>query len=166
MINGYVVNSCGRAKHRFKKNIYPGMKVPLKDLYELYAGSYGKPFDIGFVEWLAENKAPAGCGFDIVVESIEETDTTVEKCVESCVVVSGTPAVVEEVEEKLPTPNNLSATQIAALKMKHEPKKIIQEILSVHKLRRALTLCKGRPGKETLYRLIKDRISELSSRLS
>jgi len=151
MIKGYVINE-GRGKHIFKRAVFPGMKVPLQDLYDMYKSVYKGKFDIGFLEWLEQTKIPKNCGFDIVVEEVGE-DTSFEDKLKD---------VEKVVEEKLPVPNKLTAAQIADLKIKDNPKVIIQQVMSPHKLRRALTLCKGRKGKETLLKYIKVRLTELS----
>jgi hypothetical protein len=158
MIKGYVVNNLGRGKHIFKRSFYPGMEVPLEEIYNLYSNSYEGDFDTGFLEWLEKNKIPNGCGFDIVVEEIKESD---EKVITKVKNALETPAV-PTAEVSLPVPNKMTARQLADLKMKNKPKQIIQQVMSVHKLRRALSLCKGRPGKETLIKYIRERLTELS----
>ena len=159
MIKGYVVNNLGRGKHIFKRSVSPGMKVPLEQLYEMYSNVYGGDFDTDFLEWLEKNKVPSGSGFDIVVEKIKESVNAKElpNQVEE-------PSVLQpEVKEtKLPIPSRMTSRQIADLKIKDRPKFVLQQIMSVHKLRRALTLCKGRPGKETLIKYIRERMTELS----
>lgn len=159
MIKGYVINNLGRGKHVFKRSVPPGSKVPLEQLFSLYSRQYSGNFDTGFLDWLDENKIPKG--FDIVIESINTDDLQVE--VQDDVHEDLEEAVSVQVESISGTlPNRLTARQISDLKMKDNPKKVIQEILSIHKLRRAQTLCKGRAGKETLLKMIKDRITELS----
>lgn len=154
MIHGYVVNNLGRGKHIFKLSVTPGMKVPLKQLYKMYKNKYGGKFDTEFLEWLEKTKIPKGCGFDIVVKSIEDKD----------VVKDETEPTQERVMEKPKrfSGRKLTARQISELKIKDNPKALIKEVQSIHKLRRALNFCKGRSGKETLSRLIRDRLTELS----
>jgi len=153
MIKGYVVNNLGRGKHIFKQSVSPGMKVPLDKLYEQYSAAYGGEFDTGFLEWLEGTKVPRGSGFDIVVEALDaEKDVPQQPEEEKKVVV----------KQRKVHPTNLTARQIADLKIKDKPKIVLQEVMSIHKLRRAYTLCKGRPGKETLTKLIRERMTELS----
>lgn len=151
MIVGYVINNTGKHKHIFKRGCHPGIKVKLKDLYNTYKLKYEGDFDLDFIEWLDTNKVPSG--FDIVVEKYtEEKKERVKNAQENF-----SPTAAEAVQDI-----NLSSRQISELKIKDDPKHQIKEVDSVHKLRRALTLCKGKPGKATLIKYIKGRISELS----
>jgi hypothetical protein len=156
MLDGYVVNNTGRGKHIFKRNFSVGSKIPIEQLYELYKNKYGGDFDLGFVNWLEETKIPAGSGFDIVLEQVSREDVPKEPEPED-----NTISVLEDLS-KIP-PNKLSARQISELKIKDNPKKVIGSINSITKLRRAITFCNGRPGKETLLRYIRARISELQA---
>lgn len=153
MVIGHVINNTGRAKHAFKRNVQPGMKIPLKSLYKHYKYKYQGEFDAAFLDWLDKNKISKMDGFEIVVKDIDEPEKDQPV---------NTPEKSKPKEKKLPIPGNLTAREIADLKMKDKPKKILQGVMSIHKLRRALTACKNRPGKETLSKLIKERITELT----
>jgi hypothetical protein len=155
VISGKVVNNTGRFKHIFKRNMSPGMFIKLEDVYEVYKDKYGGPFDLKFLEWLQANKIQEG--FNIVVDSIDATVSVEDK-----------KEVVEQDDEPAfevgkSSISKITARQIAGLKTKDNPKSIISQVLSVHKLRRALTMTKDRAGKETLTRYIRDRINELHS---
>ena len=92
--------------------------------------------------------------FEIIIGDIEISSAPEEK----------SPERLEEERElfvKQVPPNKLTARDISELKIKDDPKRIIRTINSKTKLRRALTLCKGRAGKETLLKYIHERISEL-----
>jgi pyocin large subunit-like protein len=161
MIDGYVVNNSGRFRHIFKTNVSPGMRIQLEALYVMYKDRYEGNFDLKFLEWLQQTKVPEGCGFDIVVNSVDESKPVENKTA----IVMAAPASEEEepfVQGKMPI-GKITARQIAGLKTKDNPKSIIGEVSSIHKLRRALTMTKDRAGKETLTRYIRDRISELQS---
>lgn len=153
MVIGHVINNTGRAKHVFKRNVQPGMKISLESLYEHYKYKYQGEFDAAFLDWLDTNKISKMDGFEIVVKGMNdpEPDQPAHSSEKS-----------KPKEKKLPIPGNLTAREIADLKMKDKPKKVLQGVMSVHKLRRALTGCKNRPGKETLSKLIKERITELT----
>lgn len=151
MIEGYVINNAGRSKYIFKQHVGPGSRIPLKEMYRKYQYKYKGEFDVDFLNWLEENKVPDD--FDIVVEHIEESVT--EEVQE------------EDVDKIKALPSNsfdydkITHTEIADLKMKDNPKKVIALVDSVHKLRRALTICNNRKGKSTLIKIIKKRIEEL-----
>jgi len=171
MIKGYIQNATGRYKHIFKRNMGPGQKVDLSDLYTLYEKKYDGEFDLDFVKWVEENKIIPG--FNLVVEEYEE---------EELVSTSETSVGVGEIEaigvgevfsqpaeknfnaplKKKVTPNRLTSTEISELKIKDDPKRVISQVQSIHKLRRALTECKGKKGKGTLIKYIQNRIAQLN----
>jgi hypothetical protein len=157
MLKGHVVNNTGRCKHIFKKNVYPGEKVALPELFELYKIRYGGTYDVNFIRWLEENKIPENSGFNVVINDLAEDD-----CMEPEVPKIEVGMTEDEVSATSKTPNKLTAKQVSELKIKDSPKKVIQGIVSIHKLRRALTLCKDRAGKETLVKFLRERITELT----
>ena len=149
MVDGFVVNNTGRYKHIFKRGIFPGMSIPLKDLYETYCYKYDGDFDLDFVKWLEDTKLIDG--FDVVIDSYEPEES------------------VNDVEVFSPGEKNITQdyskitfTDIANLKIKDNPKEVISNIDSVAKLRRALTTCKGMKGRRTIIKYIKERIAELT----
>ena len=157
MIDGYVINNLGRSKHIFKMNVTPGKRISLEALYDMYGTKYGGEFDADFLVWLEKTKVPPGSGFDIVVKSIDDVPEKVSAKKEKVVEVVEPPSAPIKFSG-----GKLTARQIADLKIKDDPKKLIKEVQSIHKLRRALSLCKGRPGKEIITKLIHGRLSELS----
>jgi hypothetical protein len=168
MVEGFVVNNSGRFRHIFKMNISPGSKISFSALWEIYKGKCGCDFDHRFLEWLKENKIPDGSGFDFVVESINKVvdDSQIGESNET--LDEDTSDVAEDAEgDYIPGKTSVSkitARQIAGLKTRDNPRSVINQVLSIHKLRRALTLTKDRAGKETLTRLIRNRIDHLHTR--
>lgn len=162
MIEGYVISNAERARHIFKQSVTPGSRIALDVMYDKYKNKYRGEFDVGFLEWLEKNKIPTD--FDIVVKSIDEVETS-----------DLSPVVKEEVKVEEMTseleldihpdrkfnPSKMTPKEISELKIKDNPKNIISRVMSVHKLRRAYTLCKDRPGKGTLVKIIRHRITEL-----
>lgn len=166
MIIGYVVNNSGRSSHIFKRNMPPGGKVSIEDLYNTYRLMYKYKFDINFVEWLQENKLKEG--YDIIVEDvIEDTveevfslagEEILERKEEEDVELDEAAGVLAEAERQ---EEKWTSVQIAQLKMKDKPRRVIRSIDSIVKLRRAITLCKKEKGKKILIDMIRDRIAEL-----
>jgi hypothetical protein len=161
MIKGYVLNNSGKGSHIFKMGVSPGMKIPLETLYNLYKKVYNGAFDVNFLEWLQNNKIPNGKGFEIVIEDVS-IDVGCPVCAESISNKEEEKILAPEEKSVKVLPSKMSARQIADLKVKDNPKIVLQEVRSIHKLRRAYSLCKGRPGKETLIKLIKERMDELN----
>lgn len=165
MIYGYVVNNSGRGCHKFQQSFFAGLKIPLDYIYKLYEREYRGKFDLDFLEWLKENKAPEGSGYDIIVEEVVETEVQEEAALEE----PGMQEEVSKVKRKKKTvyvnkldPDSLTSKQIASLRLKEDnASSIINQINSLYKLRRALTICNKKAGKKTLVDLIKKQISKL-----
>jgi len=139
------------------------------------------PQDSTFLEWLDEY-LPEGWEISIVntpprkeellaypevhssgpsdlKEFYAREDNNGSTLIEAPVVLDNKPIILgieEEVEE-------LSARDIFNLRIKDNPRKAISSIVSVHKLRRALTLCKGDKRKGVLTSIIRKRIKVLVS---
>lgn len=179
MVKGSVTNNTGRSRHIFKRTIYPGQSVSLDDVYLVLGGKI--PKGTSFVEWLTQYLPN---GWEITVTQPEKIETaggrgyvetlTAVPEVEQ-VVTSDTRAYQENNEGnedtidhrslEYATPRSigkLNARDISNLRIKDNPKRILKNINSVHKLRRALTFCKNNSRKTGLARLIQRRIRELS----
>ena len=156
MIKGYVINKSVRSKYIFKPHMSSGERVGLDILFEKYKykDKYEGDFNVDFLEWLEKNKVPED--FEIVVESIEEVEEVLEASVEE---LAKKPLDIHP--DRKYNPSKITPKEISELKIKDNPKNIIGRVNSIHKLRRALTACKNRPGKGTLYKLIKIRINEI-----
>lgn len=178
MVKGYAVNRTGRSKHIFKRTVYPGQKVELEYIHKLV----GKKVPAGtmFVEWLKDTYLPKGWEVD---EPEPEDTGDCQKFKETLTAIpivapatsSNYDNVFKEVNAvsdpvRMPskeylTPkviSNMKAKDIYDLQLKDNPKRILRNVNSIHKLRRALTLCKNDNRKETLRRLIQGRIRELN----
>lgn len=161
MIEGYVISNAERPRHIFKQGVLPGMKISLGDMYAKYKNKYQGGFDVGFLEWLEKNKLPED--FDIVINSIDSEEVTKPQVenVEEAVVEMTTGLELDALPDRQFNPEKMTPKELSELKIKDNPKNVIGGVMSVHKLRRTLTLCKDRPGKGTLTKLIRTRISEL-----
>lgn len=178
MIKGYVVNNTGRSKHIFQRTVYPGGKVELEDVYRLVGSKV--PDGTRFEDWI---KGSLPKGWELSVSQPEPEDVTGGRKYKET--LTAVPVVAPEVSteeaapieedvvstEDLPpskeylTPKQISkltANDIYDLRLKDNPKRILKNINSVHKLRRALTLCKNDNRKVVLHRLIQGRIRQLN----
>lgn len=176
MIKGYVVNNSSRGRHIFKQFISPGNKIELEEVYKLLHKKL--PEDKDFVEWLEEKWLPAG--WDVYIDRSNEENR--EEILAKPIVTDGavdlsTFYVKEKTQEsgaKKMLPDHklqyappkkidkLTAQEIANLKIKDNPKRILEHVNSVHKLRRAITICNQSAGrKSTLIRHIKRRIRKI-----
>lgn len=177
MIKGYVVNNTGRSKHIFKKTVYPGQQVDLEQVYLLLGAKV--PEGSTFVEWL-EGYLPPGWEVNVVSQEkadfvggrmFKETLTAIPEVVESASVVGKTFKENNEGEDvdkpslEYSTPRvikKMTARDIFNLRVNDNPRRILKNINSIHKLRRALSLCKNDSRKATISRLIQGRIRELN----
>jgi len=175
MVKGFVVNNTGRSKHIFKRTVYPGQKVELDYIYKLVGSKV--PEGDKFVDWL-DTYLPKGWEIDAQAAEMAATDTNDMKFRETITAVPVVAPATKSTENAMMreqavtgpskeymTPKaigNMTAKDIYELQLKDNPKRILKNINSIHKLRRALTLCKQDNRKETLQRLIQGRIRELN----
>ena len=158
MVEGFVINKTERSKHIFKMSVTPGMKVPIQSWYEVYKNKYKGKLDLKFVEWLEDNKVPKSDDWELVVNShTVEKDPTEELLKEE----TTKPIVDERPITKIKPINKITAAELSELKHKDQPKKTIQQVMSIHKLRRALNLCKGKAGKTLIIKYLRERIDEI-----
>lgn len=163
MINGFVVNNTGRSRHIFKKTVYPGQKVPLSYVYQVVSSKVDG--EDSFVDWL-KSRLPPGWELDVNEEFELPIDATAVSA-DEVKVVEKEPAAPDEDRESLEYAplkiiDKLTARDVYNLRIKDNPKRVIKQITSVHKLRRALTLCKNDSRKSMLATIIRHRIKELT----
>jgi hypothetical protein len=178
MIKGYVVNNTGRSRHIFQRTVYPGGKVQLEDVYKLLGPKVTE--GARFEDWL---KGSLPKGWELTVPQPEVADATGGRMYKETLTAEPTVAASSPATEPTPfetdavssenqapskeylTPRQVSkmtAKDIYDLRIKDNPKRILKNVSSIHKLRRALTLCKNDNRKVVLLRLIQGRIRELN----
>ena len=171
MVEGYVKNNTGRSRHIFKKTVYPGQIVSLGHIKELLGSKV--PEGASFIAWL-EQYLPEGWEISVPKRT---RDTGGRQYKE---VLTAVPTVVENSEEasehideeeddspskEYATPraiDKMTSRDIYNLRLKDNPKRVLKHVNSIHKLRRALTMCKNDSRKSVLQRLIQQRIRELN----
>jgi hypothetical protein len=160
MITGKVVNNTGKSKHIFKRTVYPGHSVDLAEVHKLLSSKV--PEGDSFITWL-QGYIPTG--WEVHGEELqEETGEVSEKVgrgidyVPEIIPEDSSPSLQYISTKKI---SELSAKDIHDLRVKDNPRRIINEIDSVTKLRRALTLCNKSKRKEVLSKIIKARINKL-----
>jgi hypothetical protein len=181
MVKGYVVNNTGRSKHIFKRTVYPGQKVELDYIFKLVGAKV--PDGAKFVDWLRDTYLPKDWEVDAEVEpELAAIDVDGRQFKETLTAVPVVATATETTENGMSrevavvAPDNspskeymtpkaigdMKAKDIYELQLKDNPKRILKNVNSIHKLRRALTLCKRDSRKETLQRLIQGRIRQLN----
>jgi hypothetical protein len=161
MIKGHVVNNSGKSKHIFKKTVYPGQSVPLSHVYEVLSKKIDD--DVSFIEWV-RGKLPPGWELS-VEEDFELPFDASAVTAEDLQPVEGDGDDGRESLEYAPMRviDKLTARDIYNLRMKDNPKRVIKQITSVHKLRRALTMCLNDSRKSMLATILRHRIRDLNS---
>lgn len=179
MVKGSVTNNTGRSRHIFKRTVYPGQSVDLGYVYKILEDKV--PTGESFVQWLEDEYLPQGWEVDVV--SMEAADcsggrpykemlTAIPAVAEASATEVGSFQENNEGQEPPNVPNmefatppvirNMKASDIYNLRLRDNPKRILGHITSIHKLRRALTLCKNDSRKAILTRLVQGRIRELN----
>ncbi len=159
MLKGHVVNNSSKSRHIFKKTVYPGQKVPLDYIYQVVSSKVGD--DVSFVDWLRSSLPP---GWEIDVE--EDFEVPLDPANVSVEDVRAAAEIEDDERESLEYApmkviDKLSARDVYNLRIKDNPKRVIKQITSVHKLRRALTMCRNDSRKSMLATIIRHRIKEL-----
>jgi len=174
MVKGYITNNTGKSRHIFKRTVYPGQQVSLEAVYKVVANKV--PEGDEFIEWL-ERYLPSGWEVNVASDNASvmggrtyrETLTAVPTVVESEGAIPELAAhvIVEDTRPSMEyaTPrviDKMTARDIYNLRLKDNPKRLLKQINSIHKLRRALAMCKNDDRKATLVRLIQGRIRQLN----
>ena len=159
MITGIVLNNTSKSKHIFKRSVGPGQKVDLNEVYTLLSSKV--PEGDSFISWLKEYVPD---GWEVHGEESKKEEPAI--VVGQGISYQDKPSSEDNSAPSLQylTPKkilNMSASDISNLRVKDDPRKIIKQIDSIHKLRRALTLCNKSDRKETLSKIIKARIDKL-----
>lgn len=173
MVKGYVLNNSGRSKHIYKRTVYPGQRLDLNYIYKIVENKV--PENESFVDWLKGN-LPKGWEVNATKVETKEEDTTGGRHYKE--VLTAVPEVHESEDstpqdtyvnrgkdQRYATPraiDKMTAREIHDLKLKDNPKRILSYVTSIHKLRRALSMCKDDKRKKTLIKLIQKRIRELN----
>jgi hypothetical protein len=160
MITGIVLNNTGKSKHIFKRTVFPGHSVDLAEVYTLLSSKV--PEGCSFISWL-QDYVPAGWevhGEETQEESGEVTGTSGQgsKYEKEEEPEHDSPSLEYISSKKI---SELSAQDIHDLRVKDNPRRIINGIDSITKLRRALTLCNKSSRKDVLSKIIKARINKL-----
>lgn len=171
MVSGYIVNNTGKAKHIFKRTVYPGQKLDITTVYELVGRSL--PEETTFVDWLKEHLPD---GWEVLLEEGQEESSKVivreqaQKTTNSLIpddqkhLLSGPEDDSPSLEfAPLKKIDKLTARDIFNLRVKDNPRRVVKQVDSVHKLRRALAMCKDDSRKNMLANIIRHRIREIGN---
>ena len=178
-MEGYLKSKSNFWKHVFKKQIRPGGKIALDDLYDIYGKKHSLKQGDDFINWLKEVKLKSTIDqWEIILQDDvvpEDLSAEVDVNVSSNTAVEKEPikasindkSVEQKDVEKVVTDEdaekairNYNVEDIVQLSVR-KVRDIITEISDIKLLKYALQEAKPRPNKESLCRILEKRISEL-----
>lgn len=155
-MEGYVINKSPMWRHAMKRAIGPGHKIRLDELFEQYGEKHGLEDGQQFVDWLKQIKLRDTAVWEVVYgEGVDnETVEVVDK-------PSG---------EKVNDPNNvltspilkkdLEVSDITSMSVR-KARSDLKKITDIKLLKYALNAVKQMSNKDTLFRMLRKRVSEL-----
>jgi hypothetical protein len=158
-MNGYIRNK-GMWRHALKRNISPGQKIELDELYEEYGKKNGLSPDRQFVDWLKNVKLKDHDIWEVVYKPSEEEKN---KHLDEVETESENNVKVTKIDNKNVTPFveiKLDDRDIVNMSVR-EAKKKLDDIDDVRLLKMALRLASTQAGKETLTNMLRKRIEML-----
>ena len=162
-MNGYIRNKTAMWTHTMKRAIGPGATVPLKELYK----QYGKKHDLAegeeFTTWLRAVKIKDAERWEIVLE-VEDKKAPVKKAKGKKAadkVKEETPVPVIEEPKKTPTIKEMGIEDIVMMSVR-EAREKLPKITDIKLLKYALEEATPRAGKDSLIRLLRKRITDIT----
>ena len=154
-MKGYMVNTTPMWKHAMKRSIGPGAKVPLDELFEQYGAKHGLKEGEEFVEWLRSVKLRDNKMWKIVVEdeAAQEISEEVEK-------VEETPTPKQDVVTPM-VPTKMTVEDVVGLSVR-QAREILPKVTDLTLLKYAIQEANQLAGKDSLCKVIRKRIRELS----
>lgn len=153
-MKGYIVNTTPVWLHALKRAIGPGGKVTLSELYEQYGVKHSLNEGQEFIEWLSNVKLRDRNKWQIITE-----DDVVE-----------TPKETKNSKSKAATPagtnvapmvgDSMSVNDIIELSVR-QARETLPKVKDLKLLRYSLQEANQRAGKDSLCKLIRNRIKEI-----
>lgn len=165
-MNGYIRNKSISWVHCMKRDIRPGGKVYLDELYEQYGEKHDFSEGEEFVQWLREIKLKDRDTWEIVFTEKEEVEEDKEELTENVEVVKDVKStnVVEipkEKETKDDPIRSMTVKDVVGLPVR-KARDIIPQIQDVNLLKYALQEANQLTGKDSLCQIIRKRVDTMS----
>jgi len=170
-MEGFIVNNCGKPKYIFKRNFPVGHRIYLSDLWKMYKVKVGNALnkevvsEDEFVAWLTDNSYMKqgfvyypGEKASFTGEVLEVTDSASD---ETGAHADGRLVKPSLAEARAGVIEKLTYSEIANLRIVDNPRRIIESITNLHKLRRAYTTVRQMSRKGHLQKILRDRIQDL-----
>lgn len=155
MVNGYIKNMTHTWAHTMKRDVGPGQKIPLVELYE----QYGKKHDLNpgeeFIQWLVDIKLRDRNKWRV----FNDDDTPYKMSNEP--EVKEKPKPVEKPDGVAPMVNKgMQIEDVVGLSVR-KAREVVPTIQDIQLLRYAVREANQLSGKDSLCRILRKRISEL-----
>lgn len=148
-MNGHLINKGAMWLHAMKRSIGPGAKVPLTELYDQYGPKHELEKGQEFIEWLKNVKLKGSDNWHI--ELAEEA--TAEEVQEE---------KPEEIEERRIditkiNPKDMEISEVVNLSVR-QAREVIPLVTDLKLLKYSMSEASPRSGKESLCRILRNRI--------
>ena len=154
-MNGYVMNMSLGWVHIMKRNVGPGKKIPLSELYKQYGEKHGIKKGPEFIEWLRAVKLRNEEIWKIVLT--EDEKKSAKDIVSD--LPSGTPLPVENAD--MPSDmSKLSVKDVVMLSVR-KGREALPKINDLKLLKYAFQEANQLSGKDSLCNIIRKRIKDL-----
>lgn len=162
-MKGYVRNISPVWRHALKRNIGPGEKVSLEELYKQYGEKHGIRKGRQFIEWLKTVKLRDSTVFEVVFKEDEPVKEQSKEVVDEFAEVSDEQAAKDEIKSNYVSPLMKVDTKIEDIvKMSvREAREGLKKITDTKVLRYALNIANQTANKDSLCILLRKRIQEL-----
>ena len=154
-MEGYIVNLTSTWLHALKRAVGPGGKVPLSELYEQYGVKHNLPKGSEFLNWLRDVKLKDKEKWRIVSVDVSK--------VESDSVNPGLNIVKDESRGSNTPPmvkKQISVSDIVELSVR-QARETLPKVRDLSLLKYSLQEANQRAGKDSLCRLIRNRIKDI-----
>lgn len=150
-MKGHVLNKSAMWMHAMKRAVAPGGKIPLTELYDQYGKKHELAKGKEFISWLKtvklrdEDNWQVVSGKDVVEPEVE--DTTLKEV---------------KVDITKINPKDMSIEEVVSLSVR-KARDIIPKVTDLKLLKYSMSEANPRPGKDSLCRILRKRITELET---
>lgn len=170
MMNGYVRNQQPTWSHVLKRNVEPGGKIELDDLYEEYGKKHRLNEGKEFVGWLTNVKlkdrnkwkvifTPEEGVEEVVSETVKEINE-IEVEIKQYESVHNEVPVNDEVEKGIADIKDLNVSDVVNLSVRRA-REIVPKIMDLKLLKYAIQEAKQLAGKDSLCKILRTRLRNL-----
>lgn len=157
-MNGYVMNKTPTWMHVMKRNVGPGEKILLSDLYKQYGEKHNIEEGDAFIEWLKAVKVRDTNTWTVVYgENLEKITKDV---VSEIPVRQEDDLVATSSNTMIPAISNMSIKDVVMLSVR-KGREVLPRITDLKLLKYAFQEANQLAGKDSLCNLIRKRIKDL-----